>query len=210
MRARAQAASPHLASERSSRYRPAAPPEGDDRRVAGEQFTLHLRAWRTYSRLPRFARVSLVIVAVAALIDLALLAGSNREAAIRAAVGLAVREATGPDPASSCLALSPAGLSQVVSTFGAEVAASSANPLATCEQLVPRLRTEATAQQLADLARGHVSAVQFHTDGSALVVYLAADRRLGAELTMSERGGRWLIDSVAGGPIAGASEATTP
>ena len=47
-------------------------------------------------------------------------------------------------------------------------------------------------------------AVQFRPDGTALVVYLAADRRLGAELTMSQRSGRWLIDSVAGGAITGA------
>jgi hypothetical protein len=124
---------------------------------------------------------------------------------VRAAVAAAVREATGPTPASSCAALSPAGLSQVLSQFGGgEAATGRVDQRVACQQLVPRLRAEATPQQLADFAHGSVRAVQFRTDGSALVIYTAADRRLGAELTISQRAGRWLIDSVAGGAIAGA------
>jgi hypothetical protein len=174
--------------------------------VADEQFTLHRQVLRFYWRLPRLVRIWLVVVAVGALIELhTLLSGPSEEQRVRNAVAGAVRAATGPDPASSCSALSAAGLSQVVSDFGGGPApATGLDQLAACERLVARLRAQALPQQLADFAGGGVRVVQFHADGSALVVYLAADRRLGAQLTLSQHGGRWLIDSVAGGPIAGA------
>ncbi len=173
-------------------------------RVAGEHFTLHRQLWRVYRRLPRVARIWILVVAVGALIKILLLSGPSEVQRVRAAVAAAVREATGPTPATSCSALSPAGLSQLLSQFGGAAATRGVDQLVACQQLVPRLRAEATPQQLADFAHGSVRAVQFRTDGSALVIYLAADRRLGAELTMSQRAGRWLIDSVAGGAIAGA------
>ena len=145
-----------------------------------------------------------MLAAVGAILELAVFSGANREQAIRTAVASAVREATGPDPASSCSALSPAGLSEVVSEFGGAGGASAGvDPLDACTRLVPRLRAQATEQQIQDIARGSVRSIQFRSDGSALVIYLAADRRLGAELTMSEHGGRWLIDSAAGGEVAG-------
>ena len=146
-----------------------------------------------------------MLVVVGALIKVLLLsAGPSEEQRVGAAVVAAVREATGPTPASSCYALSPAGLSELLGEFGGgEAATEGVDQLVACRQLVPRLRAEATPQQLADFAHGSVRSVQFRPDGSALVIYLAADRRLGAELTMSERAGRWLIDSVAGGAVAG-------
>jgi hypothetical protein len=170
--------------------------------VTSERLTLHRRLWRHYRRLPRPARILIALAAVSAALDVAVLSGTSRERAIRAAVATAVREATGRDPASSCGALSPAGLREVVSQFG-EAPSAGTDPIEVCRQLVPRLRAQATPQQVADFARGSVRTIQFRSDGSALVVYLSADRRLGAELTMSERGGRWLIDSVAGGAVAG-------
>jgi hypothetical protein len=170
--------------------------------VTSERLTLHRRVWRRYRRLPRPARVLFVIAIAAAMLDFAVLSGSGREHAVRAAVAGAVRAATGPDPASSCSALSPAGLRQLVSEVG-DATSAQADPLQACRQLVPRLRSQATPQQLADLAGGSVRTIQFRSDGSALVVYLAADHRLGAQLTLSERGGRWLIDSVAAGALAG-------
>jgi hypothetical protein len=148
-------------------------------------------------------RVWIVLIALGVLVKVALLSGASEAGAIRAAVAAAVREATGPDPASGCAALSPAGLSEVVAQFGGGAGAGT-DPLEACRQLVPRLRAQANPQQLADLAGGSVRAVKFRSDGSALVVYLSADRRLGADLEMSKRGGRWLIDSVAGGAVAGA------
>jgi hypothetical protein len=173
--------------------------------VAGQQFTLHRVLWRAFRRLPRVARIWIVLVVVGALIKVLLLsAGPSEEQRVGAAVAAAVREATGPTPASSCYALSPAGLSELLGEFGGgEAATGGAGQLTACRQLVLRLRAEATPQQLSDFARGSVRSVQLRPDGSALVVYLAADRRLGAELTMSQRAGRWLIDSVAGGAIAG-------
>jgi hypothetical protein len=168
--------------------------------MPGDAFTLHRRVWAVFSRLPGLIRVWLALVALGAVVEVVLLSGSNREQGVRAAVATAVRDATGPDPASSCSALSPVGLSEVVSQFGGTAAA---DPLAACRQLVPRLRAQASPQQLTDLANGSVRAVEFRADGSALVVYLAADHRLGAKLTLSHHGGRWLIDSVAGGAIAG-------
>ena len=170
-----------------------------------ERFTLHRQLWRGYLRLPLPARIWIVVAAAGALVYVLWLSGSSEMQRVRAAVATAVREATGPDPASSCSALSPAGLQEVLRQFGGgEAAAGRADPLAACRQLVPRLRAQATPQQLADLAHGSVRAVQFHSDGSALVIYVSADRRLGAQLTMSEPSGRWLIDSVAGGEIAAA------
>jgi hypothetical protein len=147
----------------------------------------------------------MAIVALSALVEILLLSGSSREQSVRAAVARAMQEATGSDPASSCSALSPVGLSEVVRQFAdAGGATAGADPLATCRQLVPRLRAQETPQQLTDLADGNVRAVQFRSDGSALVVYVAADHRFGAQLTMSDHAGRWLIDSVAGGAISGA------
>jgi hypothetical protein len=179
--------------------------------VGDARFTLHRQLWHLSGRLPRLVRVWLVLAAAGAMVKLALLSGVGQEERVRAAVATAVREATGPDPASSCSALSPAGLSQMVSQFGAAQAApAGADLLLACRQLVPRLRAEPTPQQLADLARGRARAVQLRPDGSALVVYVAADGRLGAELTMSERAGRWLIDSVAGGAVAGAQSLAEP
>jgi hypothetical protein len=173
--------------------------------MPGDQFTLHRRVWAVFSRLPRLTRILMAIVALGALVEIVLLSGSNRERSVRAAMATAVREATGSDPASSCSALSPVGLSEVVSQFGdAHGATAGAEPLAACRQLVPRLRAQMTPQQLTDFANGSVRAVQFRSDGSALVIYLAADHRFGAQLTMSDHAGRWLIDSVAGGTIAGA------
>jgi len=171
--------------------------------VAGQQLTLHRALWRVYRRLPRVVRIWILVVAVGALIKVLLLSGTSEAQRVGAAVAAAVREATGPTPASSCSALSPAGLGQLLSEFGGEAATGGVDQLLACRQLVPRLRAQATPQQLADFAHGSVRSVQFRPDGSALVIYLAADRRLGAELTMSERAGRWLIDSVAGGAIAG-------
>jgi hypothetical protein len=173
--------------------------------MPGDEFTLHRQVWRVFSRLPRLVRVWMAVVALGTFVEIVLLSGSSREQGIRAAVATAVREATGPDPASSCSALSPVGLSEVVSQLGgAEVATAGPDPLASCRQLVPRLRAQATPQQLTDLANGNVRSVQFRPDGSALVIYVAADHRLGAELTMSHHAGRWLIDGVSGGAIAGA------
>jgi len=172
--------------------------------VAGQQFTLHRQLWRVYRRLPRVARIWILVVAVGALVKVLLLSGPSEAQRVGAAVAAAVREATGPTPASSCSALSPAGLSQLLSQFGGgEAASGGVDQLVACRQLVLRLRAQATPKQLADFAHGSVRAVQLRPDGSALVIYLAADRRLGAELTMSQRAGRWLIDSVAGGAIAG-------
>jgi hypothetical protein len=171
--------------------------------VAAGQFTLHRQLWRRYLRLPRLARVWIVLAVVGVLVKVLLLSASGEAQSVSAAVASAVREATGPEPASSCSALSSAGLTEVLSQFGgSEAAASSEDPLRACRQLAARLRAQATPQQLADFAKGSVRSVQFRADGSALVIYLAADRRLGAELTLSRSGGRWLIDSVAGGPIA--------
>jgi hypothetical protein len=173
--------------------------------MAGDEFTLHRRVWGVFSRLPRLTRILMAIVALGALVEIVLLSGSSREQSVRAAVATAVHEATGSDPASSCSALSSAGLSEVVSQFGdAQGATAGADPLNACRQLVPRLRAEATPQQLTDFANGTVRAVQFRSDGSALVIYVAADHRFGAQLTISDHGGRWLIDSVAGGAVAGA------
>jgi hypothetical protein len=177
--------------------------------VAGEQFTLHRALWRFYLRLPRVGRILIVVVAVGALVNLAflLLSGPGETQRVRSAVATAVREATGPDPAGSCSALSPAGLSQLLSQFGSGPTASTGvDPLHACRQLVPRLRAQATPKQIDDLAHGSVSSVQFRDDGSALVIYVSDDRRLGTELTMTRRSGRWLIDRVAGGEIAGAGE----
>jgi hypothetical protein len=173
--------------------------------MSGDGFTLHRQVWSVFSRLPRLIRVWLVVVALGAAVKIVLLSGSSREQSVRAAVAKAVHEATGADPASSCSALSPVGLSEVVSQFGGtERAAARPDPLAACRQLVPQLRAEATPQQLTDFAHGTVRAVQFRADGSALVIYVAADHRLGAELTVSDHAGRWLIDRVNGGAIAGA------
>jgi hypothetical protein len=174
--------------------------------MAAEQLTLHRQLWRLFSRLPRLVRVWIVVVLIAAPIELLVRTRSGEEQRVRAAVATAVRDATGADPASGCSALSSAGLSQFLTEFGgADRAGGSAEEqLAACRALVPRLRAQATSRQVADFARGSVRAVQFHADGSALVIYLAADHRLGAELTMRRYGGRWLIDGVAGGEIAGA------
>jgi len=173
--------------------------------MADQQFTLHRRAWRLFLALPRLVRIYLVLALIAALIKFVFLSGSDAAQPVREAVIAAVHEALGPDPGSSCSALSPAGLSEVVTTFGSgPIIGGSAELLAQCRQLVGRLRTEATPQQLADFAGGNVRAVQFRADGSALVIYLAADGKLGAELTMSRHSGRWLIDGLAGGAVAGA------
>lgn len=144
-----------------------------------------------------------MLAVVGAPIKLVLLSGHGEAQSVRGAVAAAVREATGPDPASSCSALSPAGLSQVLSQFGSsETATGGVDQLAACQQLVVRLRAQATPQQLADFAHGGVRSVQFRGGGSALVIYVSADGKLGAELTLSQRAGHWLIDSVAGGAIA--------
>jgi hypothetical protein len=173
--------------------------------MPGDEFTLHRRLWAVFLRLPRLIRVWLAVIVLGALVKIVLLSGSSREQSVRAAVATAVHEATGPDPASSCLALSPVGLSEVVSQFGSvEDATAGPDPLTACRQLVPRLRAQATPQQLTSFASGTVRSVQFRSDGSALVIYVAADHRLGAELTMSDHAGRWLIDGVAGGTIASA------
>jgi len=173
--------------------------------MAGEQFTLHRRLWGVYRRLPRLARVGIVVVAVGAIVRLLLLSGSGDTASVRAAVTIAVHEATGPTPALACSALSPAGLSQFLSQFGGgEGAGAVGDQLVACKQLVLQLRSEATPQQVADFARGSVQTVQLRGDGSALVVFIAADHRLGAELSLTQHAGRWLIDTVAGGAIAGA------
>ena len=174
---------------------------GDDR------FTLHRRLWRLYRRLPRLLQVWIVLAAIVALtIEVpSLLSGPSQAQRVREAVAAAVREVTGRDPASSCSALSPAGLTQVVRQFGGEVTtATSVGQLAACQQLVVRLRAQATPQQLADFAGGSVRVVQFHTDGSALALYVAADHRLAVQLTMSQSNGRWLIDSVDAGALANA------
>ena len=172
--------------------------------MATERFTLHRHAWRAYRRLPALARLGIVLVAAVALVGYVLLSRASMEQAVRATVAAAVREATGPDPGSSCTALSPAGLKQVLTDFAAAgEAPPGAEALAACRRLVVSLRAQASAQQVADFAKGGVRSVQFRSDGSALVFYLAADRRLGAELKLSEHGGRWLIDSVAAGQLAG-------
>jgi hypothetical protein len=192
-----------IVSERSSRPPGAGPQRDHHEGVAAQQFTLHRQLWHGYARMPRLARVLLVLALLGVLVKLVLLSGRGEAENVRAAVAVAVREATGPEPASSCSALSPAGLSEVLRQFGgAEATASGEDPLSACRKLVVRLRAQAPPRQLADLARGSVRSVQFRPDGSALVIYLAADRRLGAELTLSDSGGRWLIDSVAGGEIA--------
>lgn len=171
--------------------------------MVDEQFTLHRQAWRLFGRLPRLVRVWIVLVAIGVLIKLLVLSGPGDAQSVRGAVAAAVREVTGPDPASSCSALSPAGLSQVLSQLGGQAALPpGGEQLAACQQLVVRLRSEATPQQLNDFANGSVRVVDFRADGSALVIYLARDRRLGAQLTMSRHGGRWLIDSVAAGAVA--------
>jgi hypothetical protein len=170
--------------------------------VATERFTLHRRAWRAYRRLPALARIGIAIVAIVVVVEFALLSRASMEQAVRAAVAAAVREATGPDPGSSCAALSPAGLNQVLTQFGGREAPRGAEAFVACRQLVASLRNQASAQQLDDFAHGGVRSVQFRSDGSAVVVYLAHDRRLGAELTMSDHGGRWLIDRVAAGELA--------
>ena len=140
-----------------------------------------------------------------ALIKLVVLSGASPAQGVRAAVASAVRDATGPNPGSACTAFSPAGLSQLLTQFGAgEAPAEGADQLVTCQQLVPRLRTQVTPQQLTELAQGSVRSVQFQTGGSVLVIYAAANGRLAAELAMSEHAGRWLIDSVDSGTIAGA------
>lgn len=172
--------------------------------MSGE-FTLHRRLWRIYRRLPRLARIWIVLVALGAIIKLLFLSGPTAAQNVRAAVRAAVREATGPSPASVCSAFSPAGLNQLLTQFGGgEVATAGGGEPAACRQLVARLCAEATPQQLTELADGRVRSVEFQEEGSALVVYAAANGRLGAELTMSEGEGRWLIDSVQSGTIAGA------
>jgi hypothetical protein len=168
--------------------------------VASAQFTLHRRAWRGYRRLPRLARVWIVLAVLGALVKVLLLSGASEADGVRAAVAAAVREATGPNPASSCAALSPAGLSQLVSQFGGGEAG---NPLLACQRLVLQLRSQATPEQVTEFARGGVRSVQFRSGGSALVIYGAAGGHLAAELTLSQSGGRWLIDSVDSGTIAG-------
>lgn len=167
-----------------------------------QQLTLHRQAWRLYRRLPRLVQIWLVVVLVVGLFEL-IGSGTDEAQQVRDAVTTAVREATGANPASSCSALSPAGLSQVLSQFGGgQPGAAGVDQLAACQQLVVRLRADAPQEQVADFAGGSVRSVQFRTDGSALVIYLAADRRLGAQLTMSKQGGRWLIDSVGAGEVA--------
>lgn len=173
--------------------------------MAGAQFTLHRQLWRRFRRLPRLVRIWILVAALGALIKLVLLSGPNEVQNVRAAVAAAVREATGANPAETCSAFSPTGLNQVLTQFGGgEAAMEGANPLAACQQLLPRLRAQATAQQLAEFADGSVRSVQFRAGGSALVIYVAAGGRLGVELTMSQRDGRWLINSVESGTIAGA------
>lgn len=173
--------------------------------MTGEQFTLHRRLWRLYRRLPRLARIWIVLAALGAIVKLAFLSGATTAQDVRAAVLAAVHEATGPSPASVCSAFSPAGLSQLLAQFGGDYAATGASDeLAACQQLVPRLRAQATPQQLSEFAGGSVRSVQFQNEGSALVIYAAADGRLGAELTMSQGHGRWFIDSVDSGTIEGA------
>lgn len=164
---------------------------------------MHREAWRMYRRLPRLAQIWIPLAVAGLFVELAPLSGAGREASVREAVAAALREVTGPDPASSCAALSPAGLDEVVAQFGEGVSAG-IEPLQACRELVPRLRARASAQQLADIAHGSVRAVRFSGGGSALVVFLAADGRLGAELQMSVHGGRWLIDGVGAGAVAGA------
>ena len=172
--------------------------------MADEPFTLHLRAWRLLRRLPRLVRIWLGLVVVGVLIDVVFLSGSDPSQPVRAAVVAAVREATGADPGGACSALSPGGLSQVITDFASgPITGGVPQELAECQQLVGRLRSQVPAAELADFARGSVRAVQFRPDGSALVVYLSANRRLGAELTMRRYGSRWLIDGVAGGAVAG-------
>lgn len=172
----------------------------------GGEFTLHRRLWRLYRRLPRLARAWIVLLALGAALKLLLLSGPTAAQSVRAAVLAAVREATGPSPASVCSAFSPAGLDQLLTQFGGgQVATAGSGQLAACQQLIPRLRAQATAQQLTELAGGGVRSVQFQEEGSALVIYAAANGRLGAELTMTEGKGRWLIDSVQSGTI-GAGE----
>ena len=73
-----------------------------------------------YRRLPRVVRIWILVVAVGALIKVLLLSGTSEAQRVGAAVAAAVREATGPTPASSCSALSPAGLGQLLSEFGGE------------------------------------------------------------------------------------------
>lgn len=175
--------------------------------LAEDQFTLHRRLWGGYRRLPRLAQVWIVLAAIGGVIELGLrLSGPGEEQRVRDAVALAVREATGPDPSSGCNALSQAGLSAVQSEFGAgQSAPVGVDPLTACQALAVRLRAQATPQEVADLANGSVRTVQFRSNGSALVLFVAADHRLGAKLTMSQSGGRWLIDDVTGGELASAS-----
>lgn len=168
-------------------------------------FTLHRRVWRVYRRLPGLLQIWIVLALAGALIFEvpSLLSGGGADQAIRAAVTTAVREATGTDPAASCSALSPAGLDQVIDTFGAAVTGSApgADPLSACRQLAAQLRQQATPQQVADLAGGSVRSVKFQANGSALVLYVAADGRLAANFTLSETNRRWLIDSVVLGSV---------
>src|SRR5258708_39833711 len=93
----------------------------------------------------------MAVIALGALVEIVLLSGSSREQSVRAAVATAVHEATGPDPATSCSALSPVGLSEVVSQFGgAEGATAGQDPLAARRELVPRPAAPAAPQQLTD------------------------------------------------------------
>jgi hypothetical protein len=175
--------------------------------VDDNAFTLHTRLWVVYRQLPRLLQVWIVLVLIGALVAglSSLLSGTSQTQRVRDAVARAVNEATGSDPASSCTALSSAGLAQVVGQFGQDSSTVAASPLAACEQLVVRLSSQADPLQIADFARGSVRAVQFRANGSALVLYVAADRRLAVQLTMSQNSGRWLIDSVAAGTVAARS-----
>jgi hypothetical protein len=172
--------------------------------VGENRFTLHRRLWSLYRRLPRLVQAWIVLLVIGLAIELpGLVAGTSQTQRVRDAVAAAVSEATGSDPASSCTALSAAGLAEVVGQFGDASAAAAAGPLADCRQLVVRLSSQANPLELTDFARGSVRAVQFRANGSATVLYVAADRRLAVQLTMSQNHGRWLIDSVAAGTVAG-------
>ncbi len=171
---------------------------------AEQQFTLHRLLWRRVAGLPRIVRVWLVLALLGGVVELgAHLGGSDEAQQVTAAVGAAVRTATGPDPAHGCLAVAPAALSAVIGELGGGPLPPGSAPLPACRALAVHLRREATPYEVADLAGGHVQTIQLRDADSATVVYLARDRRLGASLSMIRQGGHWLIAGVTGGELAG-------
>ena len=170
---------------------------GDDR------FTLHLKLWGAYRRLPRLVQAWLVVVLIGAAIWIVgQLSGPSQEQRVRDAIAGAVAEATGPSPAVACSALSAAGLSDVVAEFGPSLGVTSGgDALAACHRLAVEARAALSLRLTSVLAGGTVGSVRFQSGGSAVATFVVAGNQIAAELTLSESAGRWLIDKIVPGAV---------